>query len=431
MKMKNRGVITMKRKGIVLCLILCILTSGCGNASKNEKTASSTTQRVTTEAASASSDADSQGSQADVWNTYYQKLSLRYSEPDASNETGDTANDCVTLKSVMTTEQSDLIMVSPYRITKEGYLTGDAISFEMLTYQKHDSREDQTRVLYADYNFINTKDKVKGYAVIDTKNTDIILCKCSDDQTEYISLKRDGTRYIKAQSIQMGKKKYQIDGETVVKEKAVAALETALDQVEAVLLKDGVLDQTVMEKIKGKPDCTMNPHAAKEMCQYQAAVCSSKEVSPEQIWENYAGSYTTNTGKDTSQIVFHIKKDGTFSGEYKNEQKDQKLSTSFSGSFQNGRELESDSYYLQCEDFHFDEKTSQIEDAQPEELRTVTQLLLYKKGIALKQFPDQVKGWFEVHFFEENKELPEKTDRAILYNPYTKSYFYEMTEEND
>lgn len=421
----------MKRNGIVLCLILCILTSGCGNASKNEKTASSTTQQVTTEAASASSDADSQGSQADVWNTYYQKLSLRYSEPDASNETGDTANDCVALKSVMTTEQSDLIMVSPYRITKKGYLTGDAISFEMLTYQKHDSREDQTKVLYADYNFINTKDKVKGYAVIDTKNTDIILCKCSDDQTEYIQLKRDGTRFIKAQSIQMGKKKYQIDDEMVAKEKAVAALETALDQVEAVLLKEGVLDQMVMEKIKGKPDYTMNPHAAKEMCQYQAAVCSSKEVSQEQIWKNYAGSYTTSTGKDTSQIVFHIKKDGTFSGEYKNEQKNQKPSSSFSGSFRNGRELEDASYYLQCEDFHFDEKTSQTKDVQPEELRTVTQLLLYKKGIALKQFPDQVKGWFEVHFFEENKELPEQTDRAILYDPYTQSYFYEMTEEND
>ena len=335
----------MKRNGIVLCLILCILTSGCGNASKNEKTASSTTQQVTTEAASASSDADSQGSQADVWNTYYQKLSLRYSEPDASNETGDTANDCVALKSVMTTEQSDLIMVSPYRITKKGYLTGDAISFEMLTYQKHDSREDQTRVLYADYNFINTKDKVKGYAVIDTKNTDIILCKCSDDQTEYIQLKRDGTRYIKAQSIQMGKKKYQIDDEMAAKEKAVAVLETALDQVEAVLLKEGVLDQMVMEKIKGKPDCTMNPHAAKEMCQYQEA--------------------------------------------------------------------------------------SQAEYEEPEELRTMTQLILYKKGIAMEQFPDVVKGWFEVHSFLEDKEMPEKTNRAILYNPYTRSYFYEMTEEND
>lgn len=427
----------MKRNGIVLCLILCILTSGCGNASKNEKTASTTTQQVTTEAASASSDADSQGSQADVWNTYYQKLSLRYSEPDASNETGDTANDCVALKSVMTTEQSDLIMVSPYRITKKGYLAGDAISFEMLTYQKHGSREDQTKVLYADYNFINSKDKVKGYAVIDTKNTDIILCKCSDDQTEYIQLKRDGTRYIKAQCIQMGKKKYQIDDEMVAKEKAVAVLETALDQVEAVLLKEGVLDQMVMEKIKGKPDCTMNPHAAKEMCQYQAAVCSSKEVSQEQIWKNYAGSYTTSTGKDTSQIVFHIKKDGTFSGEYKNEQKNQKLSSSFSGSFQNGRELEKDSYYLQCEDFHFDRKTpsdqeaSQAEYEEPEELRTMTQLILYQKGIAMEQFPDVVKGWFEVHSFLEDKEMPEKTDRAILYNPYTRSYFYEMTEEND
>lgn len=270
---------------------------------------------------------------------------MRYSEPDASNETGDTANDCVALKSVMTTEQSDLIMVSPYRITKKGYLTGDAISFEMFTYQKHDSREDQTRVLYADYNFINTKDKVKGYAVIDTKNTDIILCKCSDDQTEYIQLKRDGTHYIKAQSIQMGKKKYQIDDEMVAKEKAVAALETALDQVEAVLLKEGVLDQMVMEKIKGKPDCTMNPHAAKEMCQYQEA--------------------------------------------------------------------------------------SQAEYEEPEELRTMTQLILYKKGIAMEQFPDVVKGWFEVHSFLEDKEMPEKTDRAILYNPYTRSYFFEMTEEND
>ena len=229
----------------------------------------------------------------------------------------------------------------------------------------------------------------------------------------------------------MGKKKYQIDDETVAKEKAVAALETALDQVEAVLLKEGVLDQTVAAKIKGKPDCTMNPHAAKEMCQYQAAVCSSKEVSQEQIWKNYAGSYTTSTGKDTSQIVFHIKKDGTFSGEYKNEQKNQKLSSSFSGSFQNGRELEKNSYYLQCEDFHFDEKTSQTKDVQPEELRTVTQLLLYKKGIAMEQFPDTVKGWFEVHSFLEDKEMPEKTDRAILYNPYTRSYFYEMTEEND
>ena len=49
----------------------------------------------------------------------------------------------------------------------------------------------------------------------------------------------------------------------------------------------------------------------------------------------------------------------------------------------------------------------------------------------MEQFPDVVKGWFEVHSFLEDKGMPEKTDRAILYNPYTRSYFYEMTEEND
>lgn len=425
-------------KRIILTTLLEIIILQCltGCGVNTEKTATNnTTQIVTTSGSPKGHDNIPKELYAKVYDAYFGSLSSYLEWKIDGNH--DLDNDCVAIKDIFAEEYPELITLSSYHYSKKGYIKHD-VAFTIETYRESKTMESNIKILYADYKFIQSGEKAKGYAVLLKKDGTIVLHKSSDTSSEYRLLEKDGDdRFLGCKTISVKEGQFLIDDEAVSQEAAASNIATLLNDLDCILIKDGSVSEEVEQSSKNLSSIQLNPHDAKVYCLSKSAEYSSEEIDKKTMWSEFAGTYSSDCGVEEENIEITIKSDGSFVGEYKSlpvkvnktvDGKNIKKSmdyAKFHGTFSNARKLNDIEYYIECNDFSYvDDTEYEVKEdvlynyCEPYPLRTFSQFIIYKKGSKLDTVPEYIEWWYGIYSFYQKTEVPDKLDKNVLRNIY-------------
>ncbi|MBO4996824.1 MAG: hypothetical protein J6D02_02370 [Lachnospira sp.] len=428
-------------KKIILMLLLGIMIPQClaGCGVTTEKTGmNNTTQMHGTAEEQKGDEKPSKDLLAKVYDEYYYEVPV-YSK--AEMEEG-LDNDCVAIKDIFAEDYPEIIALSPYYFSKKGYI--DEAEFTIKTYRE--LAEGNTKILYADYEFIQSNEKVKGYAILLKKDGTIVLHTYSDDFSKYVLLEKDGEdRFLACRTIEMEKSRFLIDDKEVSKAAADDNVTILLNNLDCILIKDGVVSEETEQAVKNLSSEQLNPHDAEVMCMSKYAEYASDEIDKNKMWSEFSGFYSSDCGVKEAKMELTIESDGSFVGEYKGmpEKVDKTVDgkhakermdyAKFHGTFSNARKLNDIEYYVECNDFSYvNTKEDEVKDGvlyhccEPNPLKTFTQFIIYKKGSKLEDVPEDISWWYEIFSFYQEKEVPDKLDRHVIRNMYTNSFVYQQ-----
>lgn len=435
---RYRGIIMKK---IILIVLLGIMIpqclTGCG-VTTEKAGMNHTIQTHDTAEEQKNDNKSTQESYAKVYEAYYGELSS-YSELEVDDELD---NDCVAIKDIFAEDYPEIIALSPYCFSKKGYI--DEADFTIKTYRELAERN--TKILYADYEFIQSNEKVKGYAILLKKDGTIVLHTYSDDFSKYVLLEKDGEdRFLACRTIELEKSRFLIDDKEVSKDVASDNITILLNNLDCILIKDGVVSEETEQSVKNLSSEQLNPHDAKALCQSQSAANASDEIDKSTMWSEFKGFYSSDCGVEEAKVEITIDSDGSFVGEYKGmpekvhktvdgkNVKERMDYAKFQGTFSNARKLNDIEYYVECNDFSYvNTKEDEVKDGvlyhccEPDPLKTFTQFIIYKKGSKLEDVPEDISWWYEIFSFYQEKEVPDKLDRNVIRNMYTNSFVYQQ-----
>lgn len=418
---------------VLLGIIIFQCLAGCGVTT--EKTATNnTTQIHTTSESPKDDDKVSKDLYSKVFDEYFGQI-CSYSESKIDGNF-DLDNDCVALKDIFAEDYPELIALSPYHYSKKGYIKED-VAFTIKTYRE--LAEQNSKILYADYKFIQSNEKVKGYAVLLKKDGTLVLHKYSDTSSEYALLTKDGEeRFLSRKTIKISENQSLIDNEKVSQEAAADNITTLLSNLDCILIKDGVVSEETEQSVKNLSSMQLNPHDAKVLCLAKSAEYTSEKIDKGTMWSEFAGTYSSDCGVEEETLEITIDNDGSFVGEYKGlpmkvnkvvDGKHVKKSmdyAKFQGTFSNARKVYDIEYYIECNDFSYmNDKEYEVKDdvlynyCEPTQLKTFTQFIIYKKGSKLDDVPEDISWWYEIYSFYQKKEIPDELDRNVIQNIYT------------
>lgn len=429
-------------KKIILTLFLGILISPClaGCGVTTEKTGMDNTTQTHDTAEEQKNDKVSRELYAKVYEAYYYEVPV-YSELEMEEGLD---NNCVAIKDIFAEEYPEIIALSPYYFSKKGYI--DEADFTIKTYRE--LAEQNTKILYADYEFIQSDEKVKGYAVLLKKDGTIVLHTYSDDCSKYALLEKDGgERFLACRTIEMKESRFLVDDKEVSKDAAADNVTILLNNLDCILIKDGVVSEEIEQAVNNLSNEQLNPHDAEMLCMSKYAEYVSDEIDKNKMWSEFSGFYSRDCGAEEAKVEMTIESDGSFVGEYKGMLKkvdktaDGKHAeecmdyAKFHGTFSNARQLNDIEYYVECNDFSYDNaKEDEIKDGvlyqycEPDLLKTFTQFIIYKQGSKLDEVPEDIGWWYEIYSFYQEKEVPDKLDRHVIRNIYTDCYVYQQEQ---
>ena len=158
------------------------------------------------------------------------------------------------------------------------------------------------------------------------------------------------------------------------------------------------------------------------------------------MWSEFAGTYSSDCGVEEATVEITIESDGSFVGEYKGlpvkvnktvggkHVKQSMDYAKFHGTFTNARKMTEIEYYIECNDFSYEnDKEYEVKEdvlynyCEPDSLRTFSQFIIYKKGSKLDDVPEYIEWWYEIYSFNQETEVPDELDRNVIKNIYIDS----------